>query len=307
MIDRLVGQGYLAGWSLVQHAPEKVSAGAFRAAADRAFARRGPRTVQLARNLLRVLGEDATPAALSAVTHAGLRSYARYWFETFRLPAMDHEAVGEALVAGTTGMEHVRAAQEQGRGVIMTLPHSGNWDMAGLMVCQEFGSFVTVAERLKPESLFRRFAEFRESLGFEVLPLHGGERPAFQVLRERMEQGRITCLVGDRDLDGTGVEVDFFGERTTMPGGPSMLAARTGALLLPAHLAYTDRGWHTEIGAPLELPGTRLRDQVRGGTQQIADFFARGIGEHPADWHMLQPFWPSDRAAAARRASEAQR
>ncbi|MEP6981754.1 MAG: phosphatidylinositol mannoside acyltransferase, partial [Nakamurella sp.] len=181
-----------------------------------------------------------------------------------------------------------------GTGVIAPLPHSGNWDISGLGMTHEFGTFTTVVERLKPESLYDKFVGYRQSLGFEVLPLTGGDRNPITVLKERLEHGGMVCLVADRDLSSRGVEVDFFGEKTRMPAGPSMLAAITGAPLCPSFMYYTETGWAGEIGAPITLSGERLRDQVRDGTQQIADFFARRIAEHPADWHMVQPLWPAD-------------
>ena len=292
--DRLIELAYGAGWSLTKHAPTRLSAAAFRRGADLAFDRRGPRTIQLAKNLRRVLGADATPAALAAVTKAGMRSYARYWYETFRLPAMDRDEVVSRGLSAATGMDHVAAAQNDGRGVIISLPHSGNWDIAGMMITHLFGGLVSVNERLKPDAIYQRFVDFRTSLGFEILPLTGGERPAATVIKERLREGKVICLVGDREFGTGGIPVDFFGERTTLPGGPVLLVTLTDAVILPAHLAYSDTGWITEIGAPLEIAGTRLRDQVHSGTQQIAAFFESRIAEHPADWHMLQPFWPSD-------------
>lgn len=292
--EKLAGLAYGAGWSLTKHAPAGPTAAAFQRAADLAFRRRGPRTVQLAKNLRRVLGPEATPSTLAAVTRAGMRSYARYWYETFRLPAMDHEEVVARGLTRTTGMEHVHAAQAEGRGVVLTLPHSGNWDVAGLMITHLFGGLVTVNERLKPESVYDKFVAYRSSLGFEILPLTGGEVPAAQVIKERLREGKIICLLGDREFGPGGVEVDFFGERTTMPAGPLMLGLLTDSVVIPAHLAYTDTGWITDIGARLDPPGVRLRDRVNAGTQQAADFFASRIAEHPADWHMMQPFWPAD-------------
>jgi lauroyl/myristoyl acyltransferase len=294
--DRVIAAGYGAGWAMVKALPETVAARSFDAAADAAFRRRGPATIQLARNLRRVLGVDATPAALSAVTRAGLRSYARYWRETFRLPTMDHRAVVAGFLPNLLGYEHLRAAMAAGTGVIAPLPHSGNWDVAGLAMASEYGTFTTVAERLKPQSLYDRFVAYRESLGFEVLPSTGGPSSPTTVLKERLARGGMVCLVADRDLSARGVEVDFFGETTRMPAGPALLAATTGAPLCPSHMYYTDNGWAGEISAPIELPGERLRDQVQAGTQRIADFFASRIAEHPADWHMMQPLWLTDLA-----------
>jgi phosphatidylinositol dimannoside acyltransferase len=298
--ESLVAWAYTAGWRAVRAMPHDAAAALFRFAADRATARRGPSVIQYARNLRRVLGDDATPESLHAETAAGLRSYARYWLETFRLPSMDLDDVAQRAIDGTTGMENLDAAVESGRGAVVTLPHSGNWDVAGLMVCRRFGGLVTVAERLKPQSLYDKFVAYRESLGMEVLPLTGGAVQASQVLQDRLRAGRVVCLLGDRDLTSRGVPVDFFGERTRMPAGPAMLAALTGADLLRAHLTFTATGWHNLICPPLPLPGERLAQQVRGGTQLLADGYATGIRARPADWHMLQPLWEADLPADRR-------
>ncbi|GAA2013555.1 phosphatidylinositol mannoside acyltransferase [Nakamurella flavida] len=301
LTDRAVAAGYGAGWQLVRSLPEPVARAAFRAAADRATARRGPRVVQLARNLHRVLGASATPATLSAVVADGMRSYARYWLETFRLPAMDHAQVVLDVTAGTHGLENIENALEAGRGVVCVLPHTGNWDVAGLMIAQRYGSLTTVAERLKPESVYDRFLAFRESLGMEILPLTGGPAVS-QVLKERLRAGGIVCLLGDRDLTTRGIDVSFFGEPTRMPAGPALLAATTGADLLPCLPTFTPTGWKVVIGEPMPLPGGRLATTVRQTTQQLADRFARDIATAPADWHMLQPLWLADLPAARRAA-----
>ncbi len=140
------------------------------------------------------------------------------------------------------GSEHVADALAAGRGAILALPHSGNWDIAGVWLTNTYGKFTTVAERLKPESLYQRFVDYRESLGFEVLPLTGGARPPFEVLAERLRDNRLVCLMSDRDLTRSGVQVDFFGEPTRFPAGPAKLAVETGAALLPIHSWYEAEG-----------------------------------------------------------------
>ena len=295
---RLTDAGFGVAWSLMKSLPEPIADRIFRQAADVAFRRRGPSVVQLARNLHRVLGERSTPESLAAVTQAGMRSYARYWKETFRLPAMNHDEVFERVEAVAIGSEHIDRAVADGRGIVLPITHSGNWDVAGLWVTRRWGSMTTVAERLKPESLFEKFVAYRESLGMEILPLTGGRSPS-AVLRERLGAGAIVPLVGDRDLSASGVPVTLFGEPTRIPAGPAMLAALTDSYLCPTDLSFTEGadgpgGWAIHIHPPVTIPGTRLAEQVRGGAQLIAGIFERGIAAHPADWHMLQPLWPAD-------------
>ncbi|GGM72166.1 lipid A biosynthesis lauroyl acyltransferase [Longimycelium tulufanense] len=294
---RLVDAGYAAGWRVVRTLPEPLARGAFRLGADLAVRRGGAGARQLRRNLARVR-PDASPAELDHLLRCGLRSYARYWCEAFRLPAMDLRAVHRRLDASVAGREHLDAALAAGRGVIAVLPHTGNWDMAGVWLAHQYGRFTTVAERLRPESLFRRFVAYRESLGFEVVPLTGGDRSVAATLVRRLRENRVVCLVADRDLTTSGVPVTFFGEPTRMPAGPASLAATTGAALLPVRSHYTDAGgWEFLIYPPVPVDGRR---SVPAATQAMADVFAADIAERPEDWHMLQPFWPADLPAARR-------
>jgi KDO2-lipid IV(A) lauroyltransferase len=149
--DRALDLGYAAGWGLVKGMPRRLSERAFRAAADAAAVRNGPGTRQLRKNLRRVVGSEPSEAQMDELVGAALRSYARYWLETFRLPAMDIRAVADAAAANMSGGEHITAGLERGNGVILALPHSGNWDVAGIWLVSRHGPFTTVAERLKPE------------------------------------------------------------------------------------------------------------------------------------------------------------
>lgn len=288
--------GYAAGWRLVRAMPEFVARNVFDAGAQ--YAARGSGPEQLRKNLARVIGEppERVPGKL---IRASVASYARYWREAFRLPTMDHEALGRQL--SVTDIERVWAALDAGRGAILALPHSGNWDMAGVWLVQNHGTFTTVAERLKPESLYNRFVAYRESLGFEVVPLTGGDRPPFGVLLERLRDNRVVCLMADRDLSRNGVQVNFFGEPTRMPAGSAKLAIATGAALLPVHCWYERDGWGMQVYPEVDTSS----GDVTVVTQALADQFARNIAAHPADWHMMQPQWLADLPAARRAKLEA--
>jgi KDO2-lipid IV(A) lauroyltransferase len=279
--------GYAAGWRLVRAMPELAARNAFDAGAFYAARNGGPE--QLRKNLARVIG--VPPADVpGTLMRASLASYARYWREVFRLPTMDHRALARQLHESIGGQEHLAAALGAGRGAVLALPHSGNWDMAGVWLAQTHGTFTTVAERLKPESLYRRFIGYRESLGFEVIPLSGGEQPPFELLSARLRDNKVVCLMAERDLTRTGVQVDFFGEPTRMPAGSAKLAASTGAALLPVHCWYEPDKTRVQIFPPLDCAS----GDVGVITQALADVFARNIAEHPADWHMLQPQWLAD-------------
>ena len=301
---RAADLGYAAGWQAVQWLPEPVARGGFDAAGRLAARRDGRGVRQLRANLRVATGGELDEGELDALTARALRSYARYWQEAFRLPRLPRERI----VAGTvhSGVEHFERARAEGRGLIAALPHSGNWDAAGVWLVDWLGGpFATVAERLQPESLFRRFLEYRASLGIHVLPLTGGERPSSAVLREWLAGGGFSCLVVDRDLGPGGIPVEFFGRPTTMPAGPALLAAQTGAALHPAVCRFTDGGWEFAVGPEVRVDGPgRLRDRVAAGMQGVADAFTADLAVRPEDWHVLGRIWadvPPDPPAGERR------
>jgi KDO2-lipid IV(A) lauroyltransferase len=296
---RLADLGYATGWRLVRAAPDGVADGLFRAGADLATRRGGTGVRRLRANLTRVLG---TEPADELVAEA-MRSYARYWREAFRLPAMDPVALHDRIDPAVDGVEHLERALAAGRGVVAALTHSGNWDMAGVWLVEALrrrgrpANLVTVAERLSPDSLYRRFVAYRESLGFEVLPADAGARTV-ATLAARLRAGAVVCLLADRELTDGGVEVDLFGEPVRLPGGPAQLARHTGAALLPFGGWFTPHGWGLRFHPPVEPSAGPTGPALRATTQSVADAFAADIAAHPADWHMLQPVWSADRDAA---------
>ncbi|MGW2618253.1 phosphatidylinositol mannoside acyltransferase [Streptomyces sp. NPDC001500] len=290
--ERLADALYGLGWSTVKRLPEPVAVRLGRTVADLTWKRRGKGVRRLESNYARVV-PDASPERLAELSRAGMRSYLRYWMESFRLPAWSSERVRSSF--RPEGLHHLTDGIASGRGVVLALPHMANWDLAGAWVTTELKTpFTTVAERLKPETLYDRFVAYREGLGMEVLPHTGGA--AFGTLARRLREGGLVCLVAERDLSASGVEVDFFGDRTRMPAGPSLLAQQTGALLLPATLWYDDSPvMQGRVHPPIETPesGTRA-EKTSVMTQALADAFATGIADHPEDWHMLQRLWLAD-------------
>jgi KDO2-lipid IV(A) lauroyltransferase len=274
----LTSGSFAGAWALVRGLPEPVARQLFRAGADLAALRGGKGVDRLRANLERVApGEDLTRDAL--------RSYARYWCEVFRLPSTKLEHIVDRTT--TINEDVMRASAAAPAGMILALPHSGNWDAAGAWLAGTGVPFTTVAERLKPESLYDQFVAFRQSLGMEVLPLTGG-RPPYEVLVERLQSGGALCLLADRDLTPRGIDVELFGATCRMPAGPAKLALETGAALIPTTLAFTKDGWE------ITFHGLVAHTDVTTMTQDLADAFAAGIGKHPQDWHMLQRLWLDD-------------
>jgi phosphatidylinositol dimannoside acyltransferase len=284
---------YALGWAAVRRLPEPLSRRIFMLIADRVWRRRGRGVRQLERNLRRVVGPDVPEEALRALSRRGMRSYLRYWMEAFRLPATSRDRILSGM--RITGIEDLLKDVEEGRGVVAALPHMGNYDHAGAWIALSGVPFTTVMERLRPESLYDRFIAYRSSLGMEVLPATGGDGDVFRALAARLREGRLVCLVADRDLTASGVEVAFFGRPAKMPAGPAALAIETGAPLRPVTLWYEEDDWGVHVHEEIPVPDEGERaDKIRAMTQSLADVFADGIAAHPEDWHMLQRVWVED-------------
>ncbi len=287
--ERLTGLAYQWGWKLICRVPESWATWAFAMVADIAWRRQGPKVQVLEANLRRVLAfSSGSPGVdgkeLRTLSRAALRSYARYWLEVFRLPAIPVERILSGMHIDPTGEQALFANLKAGRGVVIALA----W-----VVARGAGSFTTVAERLRPESVYEAFVRFRESLGMEVLPLTGGHSP-FGTLAQRLRAGGLVCLVSDRDLKDTGIEVEMFGEKARI-AATAALAVHTGAALLPVATWFEGEDWGAHIYEEIPVPesGTRA-EKIAAMSQDLARVFEAAIAEHPSDWHMLQRVFTAD-------------
>jgi lauroyl/myristoyl acyltransferase len=238
------------------------------------------------RHQRRVRGYD-DPNAVDEVFEA----YGRYWLELFRLPSESRED----LIANfdVEGFEHVTDAIARGKGAIFALPHLGGWEWAAAWMGTQGYRMLAVVEALEPPELLAWFERQREEMGLEIVAL--GPDASTRALRA-LRDNRIVCLVSDRDLSGDGVAVEFFGECTTLPAGPATLALRTGAALLPVTVYFgPGRTHHGVIRPPIPAQREgRLREDIARITQTLAHEFEELIRAAPAQWHLLQPNWPSD-------------
>jgi KDO2-lipid IV(A) lauroyltransferase len=257
------------------------------------------RTMHARREMTARHQRRATGRVDDRAVRAVFDSYARYWYELLRLPA----EVRRNLVLqhfDITGYDHILAGVETGKGVIIALPHMGQWEYAAAWMAQLGHRMLAVAEPIEPPALREWFLEQRRVIGLDIAILGPGVSTAVvQTLREN----RLVGLLCDRDINGDGVEVEFFGERTTLPAGPATLALRTGATLLPAAVYFRPRRNHLTVVRP-PIPATRegsLRADVTRITQQLTHEFEALIRAAPEQWHLMQPNWPSDRDSGDRR------
>ena len=284
--DAISAQLYLSGWRIVQVLPEKSAYRLFEKL-GKIFHNRNGKAVKRLRSNLQVVMPRANSHELEEIVIKGISSYFRYWCDTFRFPGWSTQRIIDSV--NTTNENLLKDPVAAGTGVIVALPHSGNWDHAGAYFCAQGIPLVSVAERVKPEKLFQKFLTYRRAIGMEILPLDSNTLPT---LSNRLNAGKLIALVADRDFSKNGVEVDFFGKKAKMPIGPALLSLRTGAPLITAQVSYNPKGIQIDFLGPLtpRIQGS-LQDQAKDLVQQCADNFALGISKKPEDWHMLQRIW----------------
>ncbi len=250
----------------------------------------------VASNLSRVLGHPPDSPIVQTATRECFALYARYWYETFAVRTMPWDEVQKRFTI--EGMEHIQHATEAGRGMIVALPHMGNWDAGGHWLSMQGYKMAAVAEELKPQEVFDLFFRHRRALGMTIVPLSEGKRVGERLL-QLLADNYVITLVADRDLTGRGVDVEMFGAWRKLPAGPARLALGTGTPLSAAAVFTTREGWHCRILPPFEFePTGEMRADVTALTRLIGAAFERFISEAPADWHMFQPAWDGAEGAA---------
>ena len=290
-IEHIGLAGYKTAALAAKYLPEPLVAGLASAASVGAAQAMRQRRAVVARNLKRIDPTLRGPRLERAI-RATFESYARYWVDSFRLPYLSRGEVDAGFAF--QGYGRIPLALRAGQGCILALPHLGGWEWAGRWMVDRGHQLTVVVEPIEPPELFDFFVEFRRSLGMNVVGLGQGAGPA---VVKALQDNHVVCLVCDRDILGGGIEVEFFGEKTTMPAGPATVALRTGAPIMPTGVYFTSRrnGHLADVRAPLPIERTgRVRDDVERITKALTVQLEGLIRRAPEQWHMMQPNWPAD-------------
>ncbi len=277
---------YLFAWKFIGILPEKTAYQLANFVADYINKRNGKGVKRLRSNYRRVLPE-ISESDLAALTKSGMRSYLRYWFDTFRLNKWSKSRIIETTYVIRENLLRDPIASKQ--GCIVALPHAGNWDHAAAYFCSTGITLTAVVEKLKPEAIFKKFLAYRSSIGIE--PISHKEK-TIPLLLERLSSGKLVALVADRDMSRSGVEVSFLGGIAKMPAGPATLAIKSGSPLITAYIRYLKDGIEITFDETVKLPTSGSEaEKIQVVTQSMADNFAKRIKDSPVDWHMLQRIW----------------
>lgn len=242
------------------------------------------------RHAQRVLGDEGDP---DEAAREMMKSYGRYYAEA--LWARERRTAGMLASTRVEGLDKIVDAWKAGNGMILALPHMGNWEAAAPIANNLGIQVVAVAEVLPNRRITDWFTAMRSEFGIEIV-LATGRVEVMRRLEQAIADNKAVALLSDRDLKGKGVGVDFFGENTTMPPGPATLAVRTGAPLFPVGCYFVDDGYHVVVHDPVPIPeeGSRT-ERVAAVTQRLAGKLEMVIRQAPEQWHLVVPNWPSDR------------
>ena len=277
---------YLFAWKLIALLPENSAYKLADYVSDRIYKKNGKGIKRLRGNYGRVMPEYSAQK-LEELTKLGMRSYLRYWFDTFRLSKWSKNRIISTTQVIRENL--LRDPIQSKQGCIVALPHAGNWDHAAAYFCSTGITLTAVVEKLKPEAIFKKFLAYRESIGIEAI---SHKEKTIPILTERLQAGKLIALVADRDMSRNGIEVNFFGKTSKMPSGPAILAIKTGAPLITAYVRYTPSGIEIIFDETLKPTNSGSEEeQIKIITQSMADNFAKRIKENPVDWHMLQRIW----------------
>jgi KDO2-lipid IV(A) lauroyltransferase len=277
---------YLFAWKVIGVLPEKSAYKLANVISDRVYSKNGKGVKRLRSNYRRVM-PNISERQLDELTKDGMRSYLRYWFDTFRLNKWSKSRIIETTFVVRENLLRDPIATKE--GCIIALPHAGNWDHAAAYFCSTGITLTAVVEKLKPEAIFKKFLAYRQSIGIEAI---SHKEKTIPILMERLNQGKLIALVADRDMSRNGIEVNFLGGIAKMPAGPAILALKTGSPLITAYIRYLEKGIEITFDETIKLPvAGSEEEQIKIVTQSMADNFATRIKASPVDWHMLQRIW----------------
>lgn len=235
-------------------------------------------------NLDHVLGRSVSRFTRWRYGRSAFRHFAYSIIDIFLIPGLTLENLTD-YVASIDGIETLEACRKAGKGGIIMTVHMGSWELAGSALGQLGIPLTAAVLKHADPRIDAIFAGIRKRGQIEEVPLGG----ALAKLEAAVARGRFVGLVSDRDVKGSGMKVRFFGEETTLPTGHAVIAARTGAWIIPG-LTYRTRDHRivVEIRPPIiPEPGETEEELMARSVPELE----RIILEHPDQWSSFFNLW----------------
>ena len=244
------------------------------------------------RNLSRIL-ED--PSRVDRTVRRTFVRYAKYLVDYTRMDLLREKHL-RRLVQGFEGKEYVDRAVSRGKGGLILTAHLGNWEMGGIFLTL-MGYSLTVITAPDVEARLHDYrVRLRHQQKIKVVTLDDTLASSLAVLKA-LQANELVALLGDRDLFGKGVPVEFFGQRVFFPIGPALLAYLSEAPLIPTFVLMDRKGKYLCLAEPpIALQRTGNRDEdLAANTQRIAAVMEKFIRAYPDQWFTFYDFFPRHR------------
>ena len=292
-VERAGLAGYLATEWMIRHLPPALSRFAIGRASQASYLLWPQRRRWSNGNFARILGSTATDRRVRALALSAYSTYARYLVELMRLPALPRDRVA-ALVEADGVEELVSIWKESGRGLIVAAGHVGNNEAVAAGLAGYGLPVSAVADDSTFPEIFEHLRRQREAWSITLVPWRN-LREVYGVLR----RGEILALLIDWGYRAEDVPVRMFGAWTTLPAGPALLAARSGAALVHIGVRRLPGGRFRATSGEVIHVASSDPAAIQAATQALADQLASTIEAAPAQWYSFKPMWPETDAEAA--------
>jgi KDO2-lipid IV(A) lauroyltransferase len=244
------------------------------------------------KNLTQILGD---PGRARRTARRTFIHYAKYLVDYTRMDLL-HEENYSQIVHRFEGQRHIDQALAKGKGALILTGHLGNWEMGGVFLILRGYSLMVITAPDFEVRLHRYRVRLRQGHRIKVVTLNDTLASSLSILKA-LKDNELVALLGDRDLLGKGVPVDFFGKRVYFPMGPSLLASLSGAPLIPTFVIMDEKDQYVCLAeAPLELQKTEDREaDLAVNTQRIAHLMEKHIRAHPEQWFTFYDFFERHR------------
>ena len=220
-------------------------------------------------------------------------NYVKYWLETLWLSKdnFEKDVMNKVVIKNQSYLDNLMKTE---KGFIFALPHLGNWEMA-IPVGKSIGlDLVAVAEPLDNKRVLNWFKSLREQLGCEII-LGGKGQNTFDLLHDKIMNGKHICLLSERSINKSGVGVEFFGEVAAFPKGPVALALKTEVPIVPAAFLKLEGRYTLVFDKPFYVPLFDNEAQsIQQGLKVLAKSFEDLIALDINQWHSIQPVWANE-------------
>jgi KDO2-lipid IV(A) lauroyltransferase len=280
---------FKAGLNIAGHTPRRVARFVGSAMACVGSPLASQRRAALRANLAVATGFDGDD--LDDLCSRNIRNFGRMLADYFHATSASPEQI-QLMASSTTGEEHLIAARERGKGVILVTAHLGNWELGGILLALR-GHPLNVVTLEEPTGELNEWREsYRRRFGIRTVTI-GSDQFSFLGTMQALRAGECVALLVDRPHTGTGLPVRFFGRETEFSSAPALLAKHTGAAVIPAFvLQQPDGRYISAVHPEIRLASDDAsRETLVENTQRVASAFEEVIREHLDQWYNYERLW----------------